>query len=194
MIKLGLTGGIGSGKSTIAKIFSVLGVPVYNSDIEAKNLYQTDQILKTQIISAFGENTYSDLGEINKSYLISFVFSDNEKLKLLNSIVHPRVKLNFEQWILIHADSKLILKEAAILFESGAYKQVDKTIVVSAPDEIRIERVMKRDLISRSGVLDRMKHQWAQNDLIAKADFVIDNSGRTSVIKQVLQLYKYLIQ
>lgn len=194
MTKLGLTGGIGSGKSTIAQIFSLLGVPVFNSDVEAKKLYKTDTILKSQIIKEFGENAYVNSGEINKSFLISTVFPDSQKLDLLNKLVHPRVKLHFEHWISLHSTSGLIIKEAAILFESGAYKQVDKIIVVTAPDEIRIERVMNRDSISREKVLERMSHQWPQDELIAKADFVIDNSGAASVIKQVFQIYTYLTQ
>jgi dephospho-CoA kinase len=193
MIKLGLTGGIGSGKSTIAKLFCLLGVPVYNSDIEAKKLYKTDKLLKEEIIKKFGEQAYLTTDEINKQFLIDKVFVNHEKLNELNQLVHPRVKAHFEKWLKKHESSDLIVKEAAILFESGAYKQVDKIIVVNSTQEQRIKRVMERDKVSRAQVIKRMNKQWQPQELIKKADFVVDNSGKISVINQVLQIYNSLL-
>jgi len=193
MIKVGLTGGIGSGKSIVAEIFYHLGIPVYNSDIEAKNLYKTDKVLKTLIIRNFGKQAFLDSGEVNKDFLISSVFPNQAKLEILNKLVHPRVKINFENWLGKHRHSKIVIKEAAILFESGAYKQLDKIIAVTAPDAIRIKRVMKRDSVTDDSVRKRMLNQWPQEKLVANADFIIDNSGLKSVIKQVLRIYNDLI-
>ncbi len=192
MIKIGLTGGIGSGKSTIARIFNLLGIPIYDSDTEAKKLYTTDKILKDLVVKSFGSKAYRNNGEINKKFLRDHVFTDSAKLNLLNRLVHPRVKINFENWLTKNSGVPVIIKEAAILFESGASKQVDKIIVVTAPDELRIKRVTDRDKIDREAVLLRMKNQWPQHELINHADFVIDNSGNTSVLNQIFEIYQYL--
>jgi dephospho-CoA kinase len=192
MIKLGLTGGIGSGKSTIAKIFEILGVPVFNSDIEAKKLYVTDLVLKSAIIEKFGNEAYLDSGEINRQFMISRIFGNKQMLEDLNSIVHPRVKLCFDNWVKTFSNLPLLIKEAAILFESGANTQVDKTLLVVAPIDLRINRVIERDKLTREKVIERMNNQLSQEELIKKADFVIDNSGKVSVIRQVMQLYHEL--
>jgi len=193
MIKLGLTGGIGSGKSTIAKIFEILGVPVFNSDIEAKKLYVTDSVLKAAIIEKFGNEAYLDSGEINRNFMISRIFGNKKMLEDLNSMVHPRVKLCFDNWVKTFSNLPLLIKEAAILFESGANTQVDKTLLVVAPIELRINRVIERDKLTREKVIERMNNQLSQEELIKKADFVIDNSGKVSVIRQVMQLYDTLL-
>jgi dephospho-CoA kinase len=192
MIKLGLTGGIGCGKSIIARYFSLFGIPVYNSDLEAKKLYRHDKYLKTEILKRFGGESYLSSGEINKQFMISKVFSNPDELEVLNQLVHPRVKLNFENWIEQNGNSPIIIKEAAILFESGAYRQMDKIIVVTSPDEIRIKRVIQRDKIDRTQVLERMKNQWPQEKLIKNADYIIDNSGQVSVISQAISIYNEL--
>jgi dephospho-CoA kinase len=192
MIKLGLTGGIGSGKSTIARIFEILGVPVFNSDVEAKKLYVTDSVLKAAIIEKFGNEAYLDSGEINRQFMISRIFGNKQMLEDLNSLVHPRVKLCFDNWVKIFSNLPLLIKEAAILFESGANTQVDKTLLVVAPIELRINRVIERDKLTRELVIERMKNQLSQEELIKKVDFVIDNSGKVSVIRKVMQLYDEL--
>jgi dephospho-CoA kinase len=186
MIKIGLTGGIGSGKSTVARIFCALGIPVFNSDEEAKKLYTSDNILREKLLSTFGTEIYLGNGEINKSFLINTVFTHEQKLKLLNSIVHPRVKISFEVWLNNHEHLPCVIKEAAILFESGAYRQVDKIIVVTAPVELRIKRVMERDGVDRESVLLRINRQYPEEKLISMSDYTIDNSGSKLVVKQVL--------
>jgi dephospho-CoA kinase len=192
MIKLGLTGGIGSGKSTIARLFGFLGIPVFDSDSIAKNLYLTDSELKSSLIHKFGPEVYLSSGQINKAFLISNVFNNRSELEELNAIVHPRVKASFEEWVMNNSSQPILLKEAAILFESGADKQLDLKIVVVAPVETRISRVIARDKTEKCNVLSRMKNQWPEEELIKRADFVIDNSGRISVLEQVLYIHKNL--
>jgi dephospho-CoA kinase len=193
MIKVGLTGGIGSGKSTVAQIFSILGVPVFDSDSEAKNLYHSDSVLKAGLIEKFGLDVYLPTGQINRTFLISKVFRNHQMLNELNAIVHPRVKIHFDTWLENNSDSPIIIKEAAILFESGADIQVERKIVVVAPVELRIARVIARDKTDAAGVLERMKNQWPQDELIKRADFIVDNSGKVSVIQQVLIVYKNIL-
>ncbi len=193
MIKVGLTGGIGSGKSLISKVFKALMIPVYDSDLETKMLYQTDEFLKKELVRKFGKEVYLVDGSVNRVYLGNIVFKDKNKLNELNNLVHPRVKLHFERWLQNFNDYKYVIKETAILFESGAYKQVDRSIVVTAPDEIRMIRVMERDSISRSSVIERMNNQLLQNELIEKANFVIVNDGKTAILPQVYSIHKELI-
>jgi dephospho-CoA kinase len=193
MIKLGLTGGIGSGKSTVSRLFSLLGLPVFDSDKEAKELYKTDNVLKDEIIKQFGQEAYLDNGEISRNFMISRVFSNKQMLEKLNFIVHPRVRIRFDDWLKNYSNFPLVIKEAAILFESGANKQVDKVLLVVAPIEIRIDRVIKRDNTVAEKVLERMKNQWSQDELMKKADYIIDNSGKVSVIQQVNRIYKEIL-
>ncbi len=193
MIKIGLTGGIGSGKSTISRLFNLLGVPVFDSDREAKELYKTDNELKNEIIKQFGKEAFLDSGEISRNFMISQVFSNTQKLEKLNSIVHPRVRNRFNDWLKSLSNIPVVIKEAAILFESGANKQVDKVLLVVAPIEVRIDRVIKRDGTEVEKVMERIKNQWPQEELVKKADYIIDNSGNISVIKQVNQIYKEIL-
>jgi len=193
MIKVGLTGGIGSGKSLISKVFNALMIPVYDSDLETKSLYRTDEFLKNELIRNFGNEVYLADGSINRKYLGNLVFQDKNKLNELNNLVHPRVKLHFEKWLQNYTHCFYVIKETAILFESGAYKQVDKSIVVTAPDEIRISRVMERDSISRSSVIERMNNQLPQQELIEKADFIIVNDGKIAILPQVYSIHNKLI-
>jgi len=193
MIKAGLTGGIGSGKSTVARLFAMLDVPVFDSDTVAKSLYHTDLILKARLIEKFGPKIYLENGQINKSFLISEIFSHAKTLEELNALVHPRVKASFDHWVENNSNFPILIKEAAILFESGADKQVDKKIVVVAPLEVRISRVMIRDSFTRDKVMERIKNQLPQEELVNRADFVIDNSGKVSVIKQVINIHKQLL-
>ena len=179
MIKVGLTGGIGSGKSTVSKILISKGFSVYNSDYRAKWLMNNDDNLKSNIISIFGDKAYLK-GSLNRKYLSAKVFNDSLKLKALNNLVHPLVAIDFKNW-LIHQKSKdFVFKEAAILIESGAYKEMDKIIVVSCPENIRLERVLKRDGNSPELVKKRMQNQISETEKINHADFVIKNNGSES--------------
>ncbi|MDA9262047.1 dephospho-CoA kinase [Flavobacteriales bacterium] len=187
---IGITGGIGSGKSTIAKVFMSMGYPVYNSDIKAKELINNNEKLINSIKLTFGEDLYNTQG-LDRKKLASIVFSNPKKLNLLNSIIHPAVGEDFENWVELQSNP-FVLKEAAILFETGIYKSLDKTILVSAPLETRIERVIKRDNTSREEVLSRMKNQWAEDEKIKLADYVIDNSGQELVIPQVIKIIEQI--
>ncbi len=189
MIKVGLTGGIGSGKTTVAKIFEVLGIPVYYSDIQAKKiLFKPETIEK--IRHTFGEKVF-EKGKLSKKLLAKIVFNDKEKLQKLNSIIHPAVKTDFKNW-LEKQNAPYVVKEAAILFESGAYKDMDFIITVFAPVEERIKRVMKRDNISREEVIRRIENQWTDEKKIKLSDFVIKNYNSFLVIPQVLEIHNKL--
>lgn len=170
---IGLTGGIGSGKSSIAKHIESLGVPIYIADTEAKKILDTDSVI-AQVVALFG-NDILENGRIDRKKIAALVFQDSEKLKKYNSIIHPEVYLHFKNWVKQHDNSPLVVKEAAILFESGSYKDCDKIILVTAPKEYRIERVMKRDAVTREAVEQRMVHQWDDERKKALSDYVIEN-------------------
>jgi dephospho-CoA kinase len=179
MIKVGLTGGIGSGKSTVSKILISKGFSVYNSDNRAKWLMNNSDNLKSNIISIFGNKAYIK-GSLNRKYLSAKVFNDSLKLKALNNFVHPLVAIDFKNWLLNQKSKDFVFKEAAILIESGAYKEMDKIIVVSCPENIRLERVLKRDGNSPELVKKRMQNQISETEKINHADFVIKNNGSES--------------
>lgn len=189
-IIIGLTGGIGSGKSTIAEIFTTLKIPVFNSDLEAKKLYSHPEV-KQQIIKHFG-NVYNEQHQLDKKALANIVFNDEDKLQQLNNIIHPAVKKLFETWVNKNNHAPILIKEAAILIESGAAKQVNKIIVITAPKEERIRRVMQRDNVSEKEVVVRMNKQLPEEKLIAQADFIIKNDNKQLVIPQVLNIVKEL--
>ncbi|MCW3102357.1 MAG: dephospho-CoA kinase [Bacteroidetes bacterium] len=190
MIRVGITGGIGSGKSTVCRVFEVLGIPVYYADAEAKKLLDAPPIL-----SALLENFGNELLEgehINRKRLASLVFSDPAKLALLNSIVHPAVKKHFLDWCDAHTHAPYVLKEAAILFESEAYKQVEKVITVTAPSEIRMARVMKRDGATREEVEKRIASQLSDEEKIKRSDFVLLNDEEQLLIPQIISIHEAL--
>ena len=189
---IGITGGIGSGKSTIAKVFMSIGYPVYNSDTRAKELINSNEKLINSIKLSFGDDLYNSQG-LDRKKMASIVFNNPEKLELLNSIIHPAVGRDFEKWI-DSQNTSFILKEAAILFETGIYKSLHKIILVSAPQETRIERVIKRDNTNREEVLSRMNNQWSEEKKTELADYVIDNSGNKLVIPQVLEIIKQILK
>lgn len=183
MLVLGLTGGIGSGKTTVAQIFKSFGVPVYNSDERAKHILVNDKTVHQPLKEVFGEAVF--INNIpDKQKLAKVVFSHKEKLKQLNAIIHPKVGEDFEAWKNAQ-NAEVVLKEAAILIESGAYKSVGKIIVISAPKAVRIKRVIDRDKVSEKEVLQRMSNQLTDEERLKYADFVIDNSGTRSLIPQV---------
>lgn len=193
MLKIGITGGIGSGKTTVAKVFEQLGIPVYHADFWAKEILNTDPPVKQRITELFGSEVYDADGKADRKKIADIVFNDKEKLNELNSVIHPAVWMHGEQWLKQHADKPYILKEAAILFESGGNKDMDKVIMISAPQEIRTERVMKRDNVTREEVEVRMANQWPDEEKIKRSDFVVVNDGKLLVIPQVLQIHEILI-
>lgn len=192
MLKIGLTGGIGSGKSTVAKVFEVLGIPVYYADERAKELMHTNELLQQQLIFHFGKDTYAD-GKLNRKHLSSIVFADKEKLELLNSLVHPVTIADAEQWF-IQQVSPYVIKEAALLFESGATEGLDYVIAVTAPATVRIKRVMDRDGVSAEEVKKRMASQIDESIKIRLCDFIITNNEQQMILPQVLQLHEELLQ
>ncbi|SHL82996.1 dephospho-CoA kinase [Flavobacterium saccharophilum] len=187
---IGLTGGIGSGKTTIANYFAELGVPVYIADDGARVVMQLDHVIK-EVKDVFGESVFEN-DVLNRAKLAEIVFNDKEKLAKLNAIVHPAVKKDFEVWLLQHKNYDYIIYEAAILFESGRYKECDYIITVTAPEEIRIERVLKRDNTTPAQVLSRIKMQWKDEDRISRSNFVINNVNLKIAKEEVVKILKIL--
>ena len=192
MLKIGITGGIGAGKSTVAGIFKVLGVPVFDADATAKNILNTDPVLRDQIAAAFGSETYKN-GLLDRKYLATLVFNNPNQLAKLNALVHPATIAAADKWASRFADRPYIIKEAALLFEAGTYVGLDYIIGVTAPVELRITRVMDRDKVSREAVLSRMQHQLDDTEKMKRCNFVIDNSDASLVIPQVLALHARFI-
>jgi len=192
MIKVGLTGNIGSGKSTITEIFKVLGVPVFHADVEAKLLFQEVEV-KDELLKLFGQNIFTN-GEVDRPKLASFVFNDSKALHTLNSIIHPRVRQKLFNWLETKEDHPYIIQEAAILFESGFSDFFDKTILVSCPDEVAIKRVIARDGVSEDEVKQRIRNQWPERKKLKLSDYIINNDGKELVIPQVLKIHEELIR
>lgn len=174
-LKIGITGGIGSGKTTVSKIIEKLGYPVFYSDLEAKNLMTTSEKIMTMVVELFGAQAYVN-GELNRAYLAHVAFNNPSLLQALNQVIHPEVRNLFERFCLKNQHKKLIFNEAAILFETGAYKTFHANVLVTADEALRIERVCKRDHISEEQVKGRMKNQWDDSQKIPLADFVIYNN------------------
>lgn len=191
MLRIGITGGIGSGKSTVAKVFSTLGIPVYYADDAAKRLMNSDPILKEQIQKHFGAETYQN-GILNRVYLASIVFNDQFKLELLNTLVHPVTIRDAEEWMR-HQQSPYIVKEAALLFETSAKEGLDLIIGVSAPKHLRLYRTMQRDKVSKEEIEKRMHRQLDENIKMKLCDFIIYNDEQQLVIPQVLALHHRFI-
>jgi dephospho-CoA kinase len=193
--QIGITGGIGSGKSIVCKIFAVLGVPIYDADSRAKAVMTTDGILISAIQKEFGTLSYKDDGLLNREYLAKEVFGSEEKLKRLNSLVHPRVAADYSDWLSRQVSKPYVIKEAALLYESGSYKASDKVIVVRAPEAIRIARVQKRDPHrNEEAIRDIMHNQLPEEEKVKRADFVVTNDESTLLIPQVLSLHANFLQ
>ena len=190
MLRIGLTGGIGSGKSTVAHIFSILNINIYDSDARAKML-MLNQPVKSQIIDLLGQESYSERG-INRKWIAKQVFADKKLLQQLNDVVHPAVHEDFIQWCSAQTGA-YVIQESALTFETGNYLHMDTVITVNAPEEIRIERVMQRDGVLREQVEKRMESQWLQSEKLRYAEFVIENDGKSALIPQVLNLHARLI-
>ena len=195
MLKVGLTGGIGSGKSTIAGIFEVLGIPVSYADREAKRLMNEDNVLKEQIILHFGAEAYTN-GHLNRSFLAAQVFAHKDKLELLNSLVHPATIREGAKWMQEQEDKGFpyAIREAALIFESNGGKGLDHVIGVYAPATLRIHRTMQRDKISREKVLERMNNQIDEEIKMRLCDSVIVNDDQQAVLPQVLELHNSLLR
>ncbi len=194
MLKIGITGGIGSGKTTICKVFETLGIPVFYADTVAKQLMVADPILVAGVQAAFGAESYKEKGVLNNQHIASIVFNNQNELDKLNALVHPAVFRAFDQWIsTIPAHVPYTLKEAALLFESGSYQFCDKNILVTAPISLKIARVMQRDQVSEAQVRARMDKQFSDEQKANKADYFIENTEESSVILQVLQLHQQFL-
>lgn len=189
---LGLTGGIGSGKSTVAGIFKTLGVAVYNSDERAKELYFVPEI-RAQVEELLGAKAYRNKSAINKKYIAEKIFSDKALLEKLNAIIHPAVGKDFEDFRKQHAKEKYILKESALLIEAGLLKTVDKLLVVTSDIALRTERIKKRDNLNKEEIEKILKRQLSDADKIKKADWVIENNEQKLIIPQVLKIHKSLV-
>ena len=194
MLKIGITGGIGSGKTTVCKMFEVLGIPVYYADARAKALMTEDPILVAQIKDLLGKKVYQKDGSLDRKRIAKIVFNDKEKLTQLNSLVHPAVAIDGENWHKSQTDVSYTLKEAALLVESGSYKSMDYLISVWAPKELRIERVQIRDNTSREEVEARIDKQMPEIEKLKAADLVIINDENSSLIEQVMKIHKLLTQ
>ena len=194
LLQVGITGGIGSGKSLVCKIFNALGVPTYDADSRAKMVMTTDGILVDAIKKEFGVLSYDAKGVLNRQHLANSVFNQPDKLKRLNELVHPRVALDYESWVSSHADVKYVLKEAALLFESGSFQSLDKIIVVTAPETLRVQRVLVRDPHrSIQQTKEIISNQMAEEEKTKRADYVIVNDETTLLIPQVLNLHLQFI-
>ncbi|MGB2702385.1 MAG: dephospho-CoA kinase [Chitinophagaceae bacterium] len=192
MLRIGLTGGIGSGKTTVAKFFETLGIPVYYADDNTKFLMNNNEELKASIIKHFGDDVYKN-GELDRKYLASIVFSNKEKLELLNSLTHPITIRDAEDWM-GRQTAPYAIKEAALLFESGAADQLDFVIGVYAPQHIRVKRVMKRDNLSVDEIMKRISRQIDEEMKMKLCNFVITNNDLQLIIPQVLELHTKFLE
>ncbi len=192
MIKVAITGNIGSGKTMVCRIFETLFIPVFYADKEAKDLYDNPKV-KEKVIMAFGDDVYNKNGKINKAVLASVVFSEKSALKKINEIIHPALFNKYNNWLKKHQNSIYTIHEAAVLFENHFENYFDFIIYVYAPQKLRLERVIKRDNISKEEVLKRMNHQWADDIKSKMSDFVIVNDEKSFLIPQVLKIHQNLL-
>ncbi|MDQ0638497.1 dephospho-CoA kinase [Pedobacter sp. W3I1] len=195
MYKVGITGGIGSGKTTACKVFEVLGIPVFYADTVAKEIMCTDVLLMEGIKSTFGKESYFEDGKLNNKHIAGIVFNNDEKLAKLNALVHPAVFRAFDAWeATIPSTVPYTLKEAAILFESGSYKLCDTTILIIAPYEVKLKRLMQRDGVTEEQVMARMDKQLSDEEKTKMADHFIVNDEQQSIIEQVLALHREFLK
>jgi dephospho-CoA kinase len=194
MIRVGITGGIGTGKSTVCKIFASMGIPVLDADSLAKNIAELDLHVKQQIIKVFGNESYDEHEKYNRKFIASIVFNDAEKLKMLNNIIHPAVIEYSNNWAELHRDKKYVVKEAALMFESGSYKYNDINIVVNAPKELRIQRILSRDNSSIEDIIRRIESQMSDEERNSMADKIINNDEHNSLIAQVYSLHQEFVK
>ena len=189
-LQVSITGGIGTGKSTVCKIFSALSIPIYEADVRSKILLENHIGLKQELINAFGEKAYEN-GKYNRSYLANIVFHDKEKNKIINDIVHPKIYEDYEIWLEEYKNVKYVLKESALLFESGGDKKTDRIIVVTAPKELRMKRVLKRDTFrTEEEIYAIMDKQIPDEEKVKHAHFIIINDEKQFLIPQVLKIHE----
>lgn len=193
MLKVGITGGIGSGKSYVCDIFKRFGIPVFHADSVSQKIVEADSVVKKQIVDLFGPEIYLE-GKLNRKSVSETVFKEKYLLEKLNRIIHPAVFNQFEIWTKKYNNLPYIIKEAAIIFESGGEKFLDFVITISAPEELRIARVVMRDQAERKNVLARIKNQWNDEQRIKKSDFVIINDEKTLLLPQIINIHKDLIE
>ncbi len=192
MIRVGITGNIGSGKTLSSMVFNKLGIPVFEADQQAKALYM-EQEVKAKMSVRFGDQIYFSNGQLNKKKLADILFSDPNAVSFVNNLIHPAVRQKFSSWVDQQTNCPYILYEAAILFETGYYKQLDYNILVVAPAEIRIKRVMERDHVGLDAVKKRMQYQWSDEQKTELADFIIKNDDENLLIPQVLTIHRNLL-
>jgi dephospho-CoA kinase len=192
MKRIGLTGGIGSGKSTVAAIFATLGIHCYDSDQRAKALMLEYEIIRNFLLETFGPEVIQNQ-QLQTALISQQVFENPALLEKLNAVVHPEVGKDFERWC-EKQQAPYVVKEAALLFESGSWEGLDEVIVVTAPEELRMERVMQRNGFSREEVLARMKNQWPEAEKIQRANYIISNDGEHSLIDQVMEIHLSLLK
>ncbi len=185
--KVGITGGIGSGKSVVAKIFEILGIPVYNSDIEAKKIITTNKEIKSLYIKLFGEKAFID-GILNRTYVAGKLFNNKKLIEQIQSTLHPLVHEDFNKWSKNQA-SEIVMNESALLFESGGNKFMNEIIMIAAPEDLRIKRVMQRDGITKEEVLSRIQNQWDDEIKLQNSNYHIISNDKDLVIPQVLKIY-----
>jgi dephospho-CoA kinase len=194
MLKLGITGGIGSGKSTACRLFELSGIPVYYADPRAKALMNEDVPLRKALIKTFGEKVYTAQQELNRAHLSALVFNNPTKLQQLNALVHPAVAKDYDHWHKQQKNVPYTLKEAALLFESGSYKQLDAVIVVNSPLELRIARTMQRDGSTREAILQRINNQLSDKERNRLGQYFLQNDEEHSLIEQVVKLHQQLLE
>lgn len=192
MLTIGITGGIGSGKSTVCKVFGVLGIPVFQADVVARKLQNEDPQIKKSLIELFGTEIYSGDGMLNRKKLAKIIFNNRLLLEKVNNLIHPAVRLEFEHWQAKQHKVPYVLYEAAILFETGSSRNFDYTILVVTDEKERIERVMKRDHITYEAILQRMQNQMKDTEKRRLADFVLENNDDQMIIPQVIKLDQIL--
>ena len=191
--QVGVTGGIGSGKTLVCNVLEKLGIPVYRADIEARRLMEEDSELVGQIVELFGEEAYIG-GALNRSYLAGRVFGDGEQLRGLNGVVHPAVRRDYHRWLDQQSGAPYVVEEAAILFESGASRFMDLVVMVYAPEALRIKRVMIRDGVGEEAVKKRMEHQMDEEEKRSKADLVIINDENSRLLPRILDVHQQILK
>ena len=194
MKKVGITGGIGSGKSIVCNIFRLLGIPVYPADAHAKRLMEESPDLRASLVKSFGEKVYNSDGSLDRQYLAGIVFNNGVKLEQLNQLVHPAVVKDYARWVLQFPEAPYTIREAAILFESGTWKDLDTILLVDAPEEMRIKRVMSRDGRKEAEVRAIISRQWTSEKKKEYANYIIENDESHMVIPRVLEIHQLLKQ
>ncbi|MFO7755381.1 MAG: dephospho-CoA kinase [Bacteroidales bacterium] len=191
IFRLGVTGGIGSGKSTVCKVFKVLGIPVFSADDEARIIMDNNKIIRAELKNIIGTDLYVS-GELDRSKMASIIFNDDNLLNKVNNLVHPLVFDRYDNWCR-QQDADYVIFEAAILFESGADKHVDRILAVTATREERINRVMKRNKMSREQVMERISKQMEEDEMIKRSDYRVNNSDDSMIIKKVLDIHRDIL-